>query len=128
MLQTGLQGRCQRLVTQDLTAQAMGSGALPVLATPALAAMMEQAAWESVQPYLEPDQATVGSALHLEHKSPTPLGMNAWAQSRLVEIDGRRLVFEIEAFDQAGPIAVARHERFIVKTASFMKRCQEKGC
>ena len=52
MLQTGLQGRCQRLVTQDLTAQAMGSGALPVLATPALAAMMEQAAWESVQPYL----------------------------------------------------------------------------
>ena len=79
MLQTGLQGRCQRLVTQDLTAQAMGSGALPVLATPALAAMMEQAAWESVQPYLEPDQATVGSALHLEHKSPTPLGMEAWA-------------------------------------------------
>ena len=75
MLQPGIQGRCERLVTQDLTAQAMGSGALPVLATPALAAMMEQAAWESVQPYLEPDQATVGSALRLEHKSPTPLGM-----------------------------------------------------
>ena len=75
---------------------------------------------KSVQPYLEPDQATVGSALRLEHKSPTPLGMNAWAQSRLVEVDGRRLVFEIEAFDQAGPIAVARHERFIVKTPSFM--------
>ena len=53
MLQPGIQGRCERLVTQDLTAQAMGSGALPVLATPALAAMMEQAAWESVQPYLD---------------------------------------------------------------------------
>ena len=126
MLEIGLKGRCEKPVTEALTARNMGSGTLDVLATPALAAMMEQAAWESVQPHLEPGQATVGALLELKHQNPTPLGGRAWAESRLTEIDGRRLVFEMQAYDQAGPIGEARHERFIIDQGRFLEKCEKR--
>ena len=127
MLETGIKGRCSRRVEQAITAQAMGSGSLEVLATPALAAMIEQAAWESVAPYLEPGQTTVGALLELHHDSPTPLGVEVWAESELVEAAGRRLVFTAVAYDQTGPIGSARHERVIVDGARFMGKCQAKA-
>lgn len=126
MLRTGCKGRCEKRVTEDLSARAIGSGALEVLATPAVAAMMEQAARESVQPYLEAGQVAVGTLLNLRHKSATPMGLCAWAESELVEIDGRRLVFRVTAFDEAGPIAEGEHERFIVDEERFMRKCREK--
>ena len=74
MLKTGILGRASLTVTGENTARAMGSGALPVLATPAVAALVEQAAWQSVQPELEPGCGTVGTRLDLAHKAATPVG------------------------------------------------------
>lgn len=122
MLETGCRGRCEKRVTEELTAKAIGSGTLDVLATPAVAAMMEQAAWESVQPHLERGQATVGTLLALRHQRATPLGAVAYAESELLSIDGRRLVFRVAAFDEAGPIAEGEHERVIVDEARFIAK------
>lgn len=124
MLTVGVKGRCEKLVAPAMTAQAMGSGSLEVLATPAVAALMEQAAWESVQPFLEPGQTTVGAFLALKHQRPTPIGRKAWAESELTEAEGRRLAFHITAYDEAGPIATARHERAIVDEERFMGKCK----
>ncbi|MEA5060653.1 MAG: thioesterase family protein [Candidatus Pelethousia sp.] len=126
MLKPGCKGRCEKRVTEDMTALAMGSGALEVLATPAVAAMMEQAAWESIQPHLEPGQATVGTLLTLHHQSATPPGLLAWVESELLEVDGRRLVFRLNAFDEQGPIAQGEHERFIVDSARFLEKSKRK--
>lgn len=122
MLETGCRGRCEKRVTEELTAKAIGSGTLDVLATPAVAAMMEQVAWESVQPHLERGQATVGTLLSLRHQRATPLGSMAYAESELLSIDGRRLAFRVAAFDEAGPIAEGEHERVIVDEARFMAK------
>mgnify|MGYP000898263502 FL=1 len=122
MLETGCRGRCEKRVTEELTAKAIGSGTLDVLATPAVAAMMEQAAWESVQPHLERGQATVGTLLALRHQRATPLGAVAYAESELLSIDGRRLAFRVAAFDEAGPIAEGEHERVIVDEARFIAK------
>ena len=67
MLTTGIKGNSERIVTEKLTARAMGSGELPVLATPAAVALAEETAWRSVAPYLEPGQGTVGTQLQFEH-------------------------------------------------------------
>ena len=75
MLQTGIKGKREITVTQELTAQAMGSGELPVFATPAVIALAEETAWRSVAPDLEPGQGTVGTELHVEHIAATPVGM-----------------------------------------------------
>ncbi len=122
MLEAGCKGRCEKRVTEELTARAIGSGTLDVLATPAVAAMMEQAAWESVQPHLERGQATVGTLLALRHQRATPPGGVAYAQSELLSIDGRRLIFRVAAFDETGPIAEGEHERVIVDEARFMAK------
>lgn len=126
MLETGCRGRCERRVTEEMTARAMGSGALDVLATPAVAALMERAAWESVQPGLNAGQASVGTLLSLRHQSATPVGLLVWAESELLAIEGRKLSFRIRAFDEAGPIAEAEHERVIVDGARFMEKAGRK--
>nr|MDD6335721.1 thioesterase family protein [bacterium] len=127
MLTIGIEGQATARVTQDQTAMAMGSGDLPVLATPAVAALMEGVAKDSVLPYLAEGQGTVGTVLSLRHTSPTPVGMQVYVRSRLTHIDGRRLVFEVEARDEAGPIATAEHERFIIDNQRFMQKCAAKG-
>ena len=99
---TGIRGRAVSPVTRQNTAAAMGSGTLPVLATPAVAALVEQAAWQSVQPELEEGRCTVGTLLQLEHLAATPLGGTVTAETELVEIDRRRLVFAFTVRDAAG--------------------------
>ena len=101
----------------------MGSGTLDVFATPAMIALMEQTAWQSVTPYLEEGQGTVGIRLEISHDAPTPLGMEVSCESELVEIDGRRLVFEVVAKDALGTIiGKGRHERFIIDEEKFQKK------
>ena len=126
MLQIGIEGRMERTVTEELTAKAMGSGELPVFATPAVVALAEEAAWRSVAGELEDGQGTVGTKMTLSHVSATPLGRKAWCATKLVEVDGRRLVFSFEACDEAGKIAEGTHERFIVDNAKFLARAERR--
>ena len=110
----GLKGRAETVVTDANTAQAACSGALPVFGTPFMCALMEEAAWKSIAPHLEPGQSTVGTRLEVSHDSATPVGMKVWAETEITEVDGKRLVLTVAAFDERGPIGRGTHERFIV--------------
>ena len=126
MLEVGIKGQQVRTVTTQDTALAAGSGELEVYATPALIALMEETAWKSVAPALEPGTGTVGTMLEISHLSATPPGMLVRCETELVEIDRRRLVFRCEAYDEAGLIASGTHERFIVNNDTFLRKARAK--
>jgi len=126
LLKTGIKGEKSITVTSEKTAKAMGSGELLVFATPAMIALMEATAAESVKPYIEAENSTVGTLLNVSHVSATPEGAVVRCESELVEIDRRRLVFSVKAFDNAGLIGEGTHERFIIDKEKFMAKTQEK--
>ena len=126
MLTTGIKGKQELTVTPELTAEALGSGLLPVFATPAVVALAEETAWKSVAPELEEGQGTVGTRMELSHIAATPVGMAVRCETELVEIDRRKLVFAIEVFDEKEKIAEGRHERFIIDNAKFLGKAQGK--
>ena len=125
MLQAGIKGKKEITVTLDKTAKAMGSGTMDVFATPAMIALMENTAFESVAPELEEGSGTVGTALDIKHVSATPVGMKGTCESGLV--DGRALTFSVKAFDEAGLIGEGTHERFIVFEEKFQKKADDKA-
>ena len=102
------------------------SGELDVYATPMMIALMEQTADESVRAYLDDGMATVGTLVNVKHLSATPMGMRVTAKSKLVEIDRRRLIFEVMAFDEAGLIGEGIHERFIIDKETFTHKTNSK--
>ena len=124
MLKVGLRATQCLCVTHGETAAAVGSGLLPVFATPAMIALMEKTACESVAPGLEAGQTTVGIAIDARHLAATPEGLQVRCESTLTAIDRRRLVFELSAFDEAGLIGTARHERFIVDADAFLAKAE----
>ena len=127
MLETGIKGEQKVEVVYENTATAVGSGVLEVFATPCMIALMEKTACDSVIPYLEEGNGTVGTEVNVKHLSATPIGMTVRCESELVEIDGRRLVFKVAAFDDAGLIGEGMHERFIVNNEKFQSKTNRKG-
>lgn len=113
-------------VTKNDTAAFYKSGTLEVFATPAMAALMEKTAMNCVAPYLDEGCATVGTSLEIKHTSASPLGAEITCECVLKEIDGRRLVFDVRASDNAGEIGFGTHERFIINAEKFMKKTAEK--
>ena len=126
MIEAGIKGFLEREVTQELTAQALGSGLLPVFATPALIALAEETATKSVAAALEQGQGTVGTRVEIAHLAATPVGMKVRCESELTEVDRRRLVFSVAVYDEAEKIAEGIHERFIIDNAKFMEKAQGK--
>ncbi|MDD6038009.1 MAG: thioesterase family protein [bacterium] len=126
MLEIGIKGTHTTIVSEKNTAKTMGSGTLDVFATPALIALMEECAWRSVADELEEGCGTVGTMLEVKHTAATPVGMKVVCESKLVQVDGRRLVFEVEAHDEAGMIGSGRHERFIVYNDRFQEKANQK--
>ena len=122
----GLKGQAEALVTESNTATAACSGALPVFGTPFLCALMEEAAWKSIAPHLEPGQSTVGTRLDISHDSATPVGMKVWAESEVTQVDGRRIELKVAAYDEKGPIGQGTHQRFIVQDEKFLARAAAK--
>ena len=125
-LETGIRGEQSVLVTAANTAKTMGSGTLEVFATPALVALAEKTCWMSVADALGEGNGSVGTKLELEHTAPTPVGMKVTAESELIEIDRRRLVFAVKAYDETGLIGEGKHERFIVDMDKFTAKCEAK--
>ena len=126
MLEPGLKGIAQSCVERANTALELGSGSMLVYGTPALAALMERSACEAIACELEEGVSSVGIKLELSHDAATPVGMEVRAEATLTEVDGRRLVFEIDAFDERGPIGKCRHERFLVQEERFLNKTYEK--
>lgn len=126
MLEAGIKGKKEIMVTEENTAKAMGSGTLDVFATPAMTALMEETAWKSVQNELEEGSGTVGTALNVKHVSATPVGMKVTCETELTKVDGRALTFSVKAYDETGLIGEGEHERFIVFNEKFQAKADAK--
>ena len=122
----GIKGKKEYVVTKELTAAAVGSGLLEVYGTPYMIALMEETCHTSVGEFLEEGQGTVGISLEIKHTAATPVGMKVWCESELVEVDGKRLVFNVKAFDEAGPIGEGVHQRFIIDNEKFLTKTNAK--
>lgn len=125
-IEIGMKGRAETVVVQENTAQAAGSGLVPVFATPWMIALMENAAVQAVQSALAEDEGTVGTRLDVTHDAATPIGMKVWAEAEVTSVEGRKLTFTVTAYDEAGRIGGGTHERFVIKTEKFLARAQAK--
>lgn len=126
MVQTGIKGYQETVVTPELLASNVGSGLVKVYATAMMIALMEKAAVLSVEPYLEEGQGTVGTHVNVSHCSATPVGMKVWTECELIEIDRRKLVFKVAAYDERGLIGEGLHERFIIDNVKFQQKANSK--
>ncbi len=120
-LTVGLKGEATTIVSQENTAAAVGAGGVAVFATPMMISLMENAAWQAVADELAEGQVTVGTLVNVRHLAATPPGQHVHAVAELREIDGRRLVFQVEAYDERQKIGMGQHERFIVKLERFLR-------
>jgi len=125
-LTVGSEGEVQDLVTEENTAKKYGSGDIEVYATPAMIGLMENAALKVVDPQLPEGYATVGMHLDVEHLAATPIGMNVKAKAVLKEIDGKKLTFFVQAFDEQDKIGEGIHTRYIVKVEKFLQQTKIK--
>lgn len=126
MLEKGIRGEQKVEVVYENTATAVGSGVLKVFATPCMLALMEKTACDSVGSYLEEGWGTVGTEVNIKHVAATPIGMTVRCESELIEVDGRRLVFTVKAYDDAGLIGEGTHERFVVNNEKFQNKSDAK--
>ncbi len=114
-------------VTENQLACTMGSGSLRVLATPAVVALMENAAAALAQEILDNEMlTTVGTMIAIEHTSPTPIGAEVTAEAKLISQDGRTFRFEVAAYDKKGEIAKGTHTRVSVKAEKFQAKADGK--
>lgn len=122
----GVSGHAATVVDSENTAVTVGSGALPVYATPSMAALVEQAAVNAVTPFMPLGKTTVGMSIQLKHLAASPIGHNVQAEAIVVSVEGRRIEFKIQVFDEREKIGEGTHERFVVDAESFMQKLQMK--
>ena len=125
-MRVGMKGEKTEMVTPIRTAAHLGSGALAVYATPAMACLMEGACMEAVAAAMPQDMTTVGTELSIKHLAATPEGMQVRAQAELTAIDGKKLTFSVAAFDEKEQIGAGTHERFIIQSEKFLHKAEAK--
>ena len=125
-IKVGMKNEAAEKVSGENTALAMGSGSLPVYATPAMACLMEKAASELAEKSLPEGWTSVGIALRLQHKAATPIGMEVRAEAEVTAVEGRKLVYAVRAFDGKEEIGEGIHERFVVAREKFMAKAEGK--
>ena len=126
-IKIGMIGEVTETVTLANTAEAVGSGSLKVFATPAMIALMEKASCRAIENLLDEATTTVGTLINVEHLSATPVGMTVTVKSTVTSVDGRKICFDVEAFDEVGLIGKGKHERFVVFAEKFMQKTESKG-
>jgi len=126
MLKVGMQGSAEKISDQTTTASNFGSGGVDVFATPVMIGLMEESACNAVHSALPVGQTTVGTTVNIKHIAATPIGMKVRGEALLTQIDGRRLVFQITAYDEKEKIGEGEHERFIIDLDKFMQRVNQK--
>ncbi len=126
MLQPGLRATVEEIVTEDRTAEHVGSGDVPVYATPMVLALVERAAVAAVSEALEEGTTTVGAHVELDHTTPTPLGAKVMATATLTAVEGRKLRFAFAVTDPGGPIARGTHLRFVVDRKRFLETARSR--
>ncbi len=126
-LTIGLHAELTFTVTEFDTATKWGSGLVPVFGTPSLVALMEAAAVKALEGHLPEGQTTVGGHIDVHHLAATPVGMQIRARAELTAMDGRKLTFKVEAWDEVEKIGEALHARFIIDKEKFLARAQAKS-
>ncbi len=126
-LTIGLKKEVAGVSTAETSAVAMGSGSLKVLATPSMIALMERAASELVDENLSSEQTSVGISLNVKHIAATPIGLKLRAEATITSIEGRKIIFDVRAFDEREEIGSGTHERFIVDRKKFQSKADGKG-
>jgi len=121
-LRIGLRGKAALRVTPNHTAEALGSGDVPVFATPALVALLETAAVNAVLGKLAPGETTVGTWLEVSHLAATPVGAEVSAEAELIAVGGRKLTFTVVAHDNRNKIGKCQHHRLIVSRDRFLAK------
>jgi fluoroacetyl-CoA thioesterase len=121
-LTVGMRGEASLVVGEAQTAAAFGAGGVLVLGTPVLIGLMENAAWQLVQPELPEGESTVGTLVNVRHLAATPMGGHVVATAELIEIDDRRLVFRVSARDDTQLIGEGTHERVRIVLERFLAR------
>ncbi|MGB9885571.1 MAG: thioesterase family protein [Moorellales bacterium] len=125
-LDVGIRSEAREVVTRENTAVAYGSGGVEVYATPAVVALLERAAVAAVEPHLEAGKTTVGTRVDVKHLAATPVGFQVRAVVELVQVEGRRLVFRAEVYDEVEKVAEGTHERFVVDLERFLQKALTK--
>ena len=125
-IKVGLTREERGLSDEAHSARAVGSGLLPVLATPAMTALMEQAAAGALEEFLPEGWTSVGISLDVEHTSATPLGMGFRAEAEVTAVEGRKVLFAVRAYDDAGEIGHGTHARFAVESEPFLAKAAKK--
>ena len=113
-------------VTETSTAKTVGSGSLDVFATPSMIALMEKASCVAIQSFLDEGATTVGTMINVEHLSATPIGCEITVESVVIAVEGRKISFEVKAFDNEGIIGKGTHDRFLVDAERFMIKANAK--
>lgn len=121
----GITGEATTVVVHENTAATVGAGGVEVFGTPMMIALMENAAWHAVADHLDEGFVTVGTLVNVRHLAATPLGQRVRATAELIEIDRRRLVFKVEAYDEKQKIGEGTHERFIVHLNRFLQKNEQ---
>lgn len=119
--------KTERSVEEKDTALAFGSGSIRVLATPAMVSLMEYASSKAIEPYLEEGYTTVGTGLDIRHLAATPVGMKVIAKAELVKVEGRKLTFNVEVYDESEKVGEGVHQRYIVNAQRFTEKAYKKG-
>lgn len=122
----GITGRASLTVDKNSLAVNVGSGSLEVFATPAMIMLMEKASCNCIAQHLENDETSVGTELNIKHTSASPEGADIYAVAELVDVNGRELTFNVEAFDNSGTIGSGVHKRFIVYGEKFTNKTKQK--
>ena len=122
----GIKGRADTVVTEQNTASAVGSGLVPVFGTPFMIALMENAAVNALEPYVEAGQGSVGTHPDVSHDAATPIGLKVWAEAELTAVEGKALTFSVTAYDEAGPIGKGTHNRFLIDVDRFLAKTEKK--
>jgi len=125
-LKIGLNAKNKLIVTYNDTAKNINSGLLEVLSTPSVIALMESSAVDAVQPHLPDGFSTVGTLVDIKHIAATPIDMLITSHAELIEIDGRKLIFKIQSFDERELVSEGIHERFIIENEKFLKKAYSK--
>jgi len=125
-IKIGLTGELSEVVTDELTANALGSGLVPALATPAMIALMENASVSAIREYLEAGETSVGIEVNVKHIAATPVGMKVRARAEVLAVDKRRVTFRIDAWDDKEKIGEGMHMRAIVDEGRFKERIAQK--
>lgn len=126
-IKPGMTGEKTTTVTPEQTARHLGSGGIAVYATPAMIALLEGAAVAAIDPHLPEGSASVGIELNVRHLAATPLGHEIRARAKVTAVDGRKVSFTVQAWDESELIGEGTHTRFVIDTARFLARLESKA-